>query len=303
MKSITAAIAGAAVAAVAIGGVTLAVGANDPLYACVTTKTGAVRMVAAATVCSRTETKITWNVQGPAGAPGAAGATGSIGPSGPQGAAGATGLKGDQGVPGPQGPVGADGATGRQGPAGADGSTGPQGPAGVSGPTGPQGPAGADGATGPQGPTGAPGSFRLTAGGVDLGVIFFWSVPTTFPFVAETFITYRDGKFREYVGGGRAPGVQLYFKSNYCDDTPMALPSARVSPSFPVTAVVTTPTGTRDVLSYGEVLPGATSYIATGTGPGDCRRDGGELVALAPVTLGPLEPYLDGPLTVVPTAP
>ena len=94
MKSITAAIAGAAVAAVAIGGVTLAVGANDPLYACVTTKTGAVRMVAAATVCSRTETKITWNVQGPAGAKGAAGAQGVAGPQGPTG---------PQGAPGPVG--------------------------------------------------------------------------------------------------------------------------------------------------------------------------------------------------------
>ena len=91
MKSITAAIAGAAVAAVAIGGVSLAVGANDPLYACVTTRTGAVRMVSAATVCSvKTETKITWNVRGPAGAVGVAGPQGVPGVAGPQGTSAAS---------------------------------------------------------------------------------------------------------------------------------------------------------------------------------------------------------------------
>jgi hypothetical protein len=75
-------------------------------YGCVTTSTGAIRIVTASTTCKTTEHKIQWD---------------QTGPQGPQGPAG------------PQGPQGPKGATGTQGPAG---PTGPQGPAGAQGPPG-----------------------------------------------------------------------------------------------------------------------------------------------------------------------
>lgn len=95
MRAWAAAIAGAVSAAAVIGGVSWAVGTNDPLFACVTTKTGAIRMVSATTKCdSRTETKLTWNVQGPTGAQGLPGPEGPAGPAGPQGATGPQGAPG-----------------------------------------------------------------------------------------------------------------------------------------------------------------------------------------------------------------
>src|SRR6202451_1549404 len=71
-------------------------------YGCVTTSTGAIRIVTATTTCKTTEHKIQWDQTGP------------------------------QGPAGPTGPQGAKGATGAQGPTGPAGPTGPQGPAGVS---------------------------------------------------------------------------------------------------------------------------------------------------------------------------
>ena len=84
----------------------------DQIYACVETRSGTLKIVAAGTTCNNGATPLVWNTQGP------------IGPQGPQGPAG---------PPGPQGPQGATGATGPQGLpgiAGATGATGPQGPAG-----------------------------------------------------------------------------------------------------------------------------------------------------------------------------
>lgn len=77
-------------------------------YGCVTTATGAIRIVTASTTCKTTEHKIQWDQTGPQG------------PAGPQGPTGATGAQGPKG------------ATGAQGPAGPAGPTGPQGPPGVS---------------------------------------------------------------------------------------------------------------------------------------------------------------------------
>lgn len=98
MRALVAAAAGAVATAALIGGVSLAVGSTTPLYACVTNRTGAVRMVSATTTCARTENKITWNVEGPQGPAGAAGAQGVAGPVGPQGEPGPAG---PQGEPGP----------------------------------------------------------------------------------------------------------------------------------------------------------------------------------------------------------
>jgi hypothetical protein len=69
-------------------------------FGCVTTATGAIRIVTASTTCKSTEHKIQWDQTGPQG------------PAGPQGAKGATGAQG------PAGPAGAQGATGSQGPPG-----------------------------------------------------------------------------------------------------------------------------------------------------------------------------------------
>ena len=107
MRALVAAAASAVATAALIGGVSLAVGTSEPLYACVTQRTGAVRMVSAITVCNtRTERKVTWNVEGPQGPAGAAGAPGLAGPAGPQGepgVAGPAGPAGPQGEPGPAG--------------------------------------------------------------------------------------------------------------------------------------------------------------------------------------------------------
>jgi hypothetical protein len=76
-------------------------------------RTGNLRIIDADGRCLRSETRITWNQEGPAGAQGPAGPQGEVGPAGPQG---------EPGAPGPEGP---------QGPAGPTGATGPQGPAGA----------------------------------------------------------------------------------------------------------------------------------------------------------------------------
>jgi hypothetical protein len=91
---------------------------NAVINACVKKKDGRVRVVAAAASCRRNELPLSWNAQGPAGAPGPAGATGPAGAPGPAGAAG------------PKGDAGERGATGAAGPAGRAGATGPQGQAG-----------------------------------------------------------------------------------------------------------------------------------------------------------------------------
>src|SRR5262245_8460228 len=94
--------------------------------ACVTTSSGAIRMISITTGCKANETRITWN---------------NIGPQGPAG------------QQGPQGPAGATGATG---PTGATGATGPTGATGATGPTGPQG------GTGPQGLRGPSDAYSAT---------------------------------------------------------------------------------------------------------------------------------------------
>jgi Lamin Tail Domain/Collagen triple helix repeat (20 copies) len=101
---------------------------NAVINACVKKKSGLVRVVGSAGRCRRSESRLSWNVEGPAGARGATGPAGADGPAGPPGPAGPAG------APGPKGDPGARGATG---PAGAAGPAGPQGPAGSQGPPGP----------------------------------------------------------------------------------------------------------------------------------------------------------------------
>ena len=110
--------------ATALGAVAPAVSASDVITACAA-KSGALRVINVAQSCARSETRLSWNIQGPQG---------QQGPSGPEGA---IGLGGAQGQQGPSGPAGAIGPVGPQGLQGLSGSVGPVGPQGPEGPSGP----------------------------------------------------------------------------------------------------------------------------------------------------------------------
>ncbi len=88
------------------------VGPTGVIIACVQNHSDRIRVVTEAEACRPNETRIRWNVRGPAG------------PAGPQG------------VPGATGPMGSAGATGATGPTGADGRDGATGPQGAPGPAG-----------------------------------------------------------------------------------------------------------------------------------------------------------------------
>jgi hypothetical protein len=109
------------------------------ILGCYLKSSGALRIVASKSACRSGELPISWNAQGPAGAPGAPGAAGENG---------IAGAKGDPGAAGSQGPTGPTGLSGPTGPTGLRGTTGPTG---LSGPTGPTGLSGTTGPTGPEG--------------------------------------------------------------------------------------------------------------------------------------------------------
>lgn len=110
-----------AVAAVVGSGVALAAVTAAPsapatsvVYACVKSE-GQVRIVAAGDACTKQETSLQWNVQGPVGPQGVQGPQGVAGVAGPVGPAGAVGPSGANGPAGPAGPAGAPGAPGTPG--------------------------------------------------------------------------------------------------------------------------------------------------------------------------------------------
>lgn len=76
------------------------------LEACISGGNGQMRLVDSSTACKNNETRVSWNITGPAGPPGPAG------PAGPAGPTGATGAPGPAGDPGPAGPPGATGPPG-----------------------------------------------------------------------------------------------------------------------------------------------------------------------------------------------
>ncbi|MFC4776010.1 tail fiber protein [Paenibacillus sp. GCM10023252] len=153
---------------------------TSTIQACVKDN-GTLRLVSSATVCYKSEKRVSWNVVGPKGDPGIAGpqgltgATGKTGAQGPKGtkgdtgAVGATGATGPQGAIGPAGPAGAAGPQGPRGDAGTAGVTGPQGPAGLQGPQGDIGPDGGAGPQGPKGDTGATGALGPQGPQGDIG--------------------------------------------------------------------------------------------------------------------------------------
>ncbi len=73
------------------------------LEACINGGNGGMRLVDSSTQCHNNETRISWNITGPAGPPG------PVGPAGPAGPTGATGATGPAGPPGPTGPAGPPG--------------------------------------------------------------------------------------------------------------------------------------------------------------------------------------------------
>ncbi len=73
------------------------------LEACVNPGNGNMRLVDSSTACHNNETRVSWNITGPAGPPGPAG------PAGPAGPTGSTGDPGPAGPPGPPGPAGPPG--------------------------------------------------------------------------------------------------------------------------------------------------------------------------------------------------
>ena len=79
-----------AMAAFASAGLRAQGGANA-VHACVTKIIGTVRIVPAEEVCKTNESRLDWNIEGPAGPQGVPGPIGPQGPQGPQGAQGPAG--------------------------------------------------------------------------------------------------------------------------------------------------------------------------------------------------------------------
>jgi collagen triple helix repeat protein len=94
------------VAAVASVGWAMTTANDKVIVACAKKKSGALRLVASAKNCRKTERAVTWNQEGLRGLPG---------PKGVEGEAGADGLDGEDGVDGDDGDDGVDGIDGTDG--------------------------------------------------------------------------------------------------------------------------------------------------------------------------------------------
>lgn len=219
-------VAATAAAAVCSAGVTaIAASDDDVIRACLNTKSGHLKVIAAGETCNEkaNEQLLEWNKEGPVGPQGPAGPTGPAGPPGPQGDAGPAGPQGEQGEAGPAGPPGEQGEAGPAGPPGEQGEAGPAGPRGETGPAGPQGERGPAGPRGEQGPAGVVADQMCPAGhyvaGVQNGQLVCRALPST------------DG------GGETDPDSDAdgYRRSNDCDDTnPNVNPGAPEVPGNPV---------------------------------------------------------------------
>jgi hypothetical protein len=98
---------------IAMGGGAYAVtksSSRKVINACARKRTGELRL-AKGRKCEPGETKLTWNVHGPAGSPGRTGHEGDSGEDGDQGPQGDSGLDGDPGPQGDPGPPGDPGQT------------------------------------------------------------------------------------------------------------------------------------------------------------------------------------------------
>lgn len=105
---------GLVVVLAAVGSVAWATtSASDTLVACAAKSSGAMRLVAAAKKCRKTERAVIWSANGQ---PGPRGPAGARGPAGEDGADGFDGLDGLDGQDGVDGQDGIDGDTGPAGP-------------------------------------------------------------------------------------------------------------------------------------------------------------------------------------------
>src|SRR6188508_1057487 len=84
--------------------VTQATSTPGVLEACINGGNGGMRLVDSSTPCHNNETRVSWNITGPAGPPGPTGPAGPAGPTGATGTAGPTGATGPAGPAGPPGP-------------------------------------------------------------------------------------------------------------------------------------------------------------------------------------------------------
>jgi Collagen triple helix repeat (20 copies) len=112
-RSVIAGLTGVALLILTAPILTLATSSPSVLEACINGGNGGMRLVDSSTPCHDNETRVSWDITGPAGPPGPTGATGATGATGPAGPTGATGATG---ATGPAGPTGATGATGPAGP-------------------------------------------------------------------------------------------------------------------------------------------------------------------------------------------
>src|SRR5882724_3334686 len=110
-RSVIAGLTAVALLVLTVPILTLATSSPSLLEACINPGNGGMRLVDSSTACHNNETRVSWNITGPAGPPGPTGAPGATGATGPAGAAGAPGATGPAG---PAGPTGATGATGER---------------------------------------------------------------------------------------------------------------------------------------------------------------------------------------------
>jgi len=111
-KTLLAAVAGAAVAAAAAGGIAWATiqPPDGVITACYQKNNGQLRVVEAGESCGPSELALQWNQTGPQGVQGPTGPQGQRGLAGRDGATGPKGTTGDRGPVGPPGPTGAAGS-------------------------------------------------------------------------------------------------------------------------------------------------------------------------------------------------
>ncbi len=157
------------------------------ITACYSRSGGALRVIdASVTNCKPSETRLTWNQEGP------------------------------QGPPGPQGPAGP------AGPAGPDGPAGPQGPAGETGATGPAGPAGETGATGPAGISAAKFATNSAAITEAFSLIAEMALPQGSWVVLATAVVTANASDLELVGGAcelRVNATSVIGAASWQDET------------------------------------------------------------------------------------
>jgi hypothetical protein len=103
-RSVIAGLTGVALLVLTAPALSWAMSTPGVLEACINPGNGGMRLVDSSTPCHNNESRVSWNITGPAGPPGPAGPAGPAGPTGATGPAGPTGATGPAGPAGPPGP-------------------------------------------------------------------------------------------------------------------------------------------------------------------------------------------------------